>query len=94
MRRPAAGLLAASTLLTSIAAAAAQPYRNGPEYGFRDHQPTHAEVVRREHRVGVAPPPAQVRRNAQSVQQLDRQLLHQEAVEPPGGPDPQIPPVQ
>ena len=81
-------------MLLTAASAAAQPRRNGPEYDFRDHQPTHAGVVRREHRAGVAPPPAQVRRNAESVQQLDQQLLHQEAVDPPGGPDRQVPPIQ
>lgn len=94
MRRLAAGLLAASTLLASITAAMAQPRRNGPEYGFRDHQPTQAGVVRRERRAGVAPPPAQVRRNARSVRQLDHRLLHEEAVSPPGGFDRQVPPIQ
>ena len=81
-------------MLLSAASAAAQIPRNGPEYGFRDHQPTHAGVMRRERRAGVAPPPAQMRRSARSVQQLDHQLLHQEAVDPPGGFDRQIPPIQ
>ena len=88
-----ARLLVAAALLASAGAAARQ-CRNGPEYDFRDHQPTHAGVVRRERRAGVAPPPAQVRRNARSVQLLDRHLLRNEAVDPPGASDSQVPPIQ
>ena len=86
-------LVAAAILLTAVSAAA-QTRRNGPEYDFRDHQPTHAGVVRRERRAGIAPSSAQVQRTARSVRQLDRQLLHQEVAHPPGGPDRQVPPIQ
>ncbi len=89
-----ARLLVAAVLLAPAVGAYARPRRNGNEYGFKDHQPTHAGVVRRERRAGVPLSPAQVQRNKGAVQKLDRQLLHEEAVSPPGGPDRQIPPIQ
>ena len=87
-------LLAAIILLAAMQGAAAQTRRNGDIYDFRNHQPTYAGVVRRERRAGVAPPPGQVRRTNQAVRQLDRKLLREEAVNPPGGPDPQVPPIR
>ena len=74
--------LLAGALLLIAGSAAAQTARNGPEYGGKDHQPTEAEVIRRERQDGVAPLPAQRRQDDRSVQQLDQQLLHEEAVDP------------
>ena len=75
--------LAAVFLLVSATAAGAQASRNGPEWGGKDHQPTQAEVVRRETRAGVRAPVGQVRQDNRTVEQLDRQLLRNEAVDPP-----------
>lgn len=66
--------------------------RNGDTYDFTDHQPTHAEVVRREHGAGVEASPAQVKRNAQTVQHLDRRLLREEIVSLPRDPVSLVPP--
>lgn len=66
-------VLLASTCAPS---ALAQVARNGPEWGGKDHQPTEAGVIRREDQAGVRPPAAQVRQNKRTVEQLDRQLLH------------------
>lgn len=66
--------------------ALAQVARNGPEWDGRDHQPTEAGVIRREDQTGVRPPPAQVRQDKRTVEQLDRQLLHEEAANPPHTP--------
>ena len=78
-------MLAVALLLASATGAGAQVARNGPEWGGKDHQPTQAEVVQREKQAGVRAPTAQVDRNKQTVDQLDQQLLHDEAVDPPGG---------
>ena len=75
--------LAVAILLASVAAAAAQAPLNGPEWGGKDHQPTQAEVIRRENQAGVRVPPAEIQQDDRTVQQLDRQLLHEEAVDPP-----------
>ena len=75
--------LLAGTMLLLAVPAAAQPARNGPEWGGKDHQPTEGEVVRRERQDGVAPSPAERGQDARTVQQLDQQLLHDEAVDPP-----------
>lgn len=80
----AAALLA--TLLGAVPAAHAQVRRNGDEYGGKNHQPTKAEVVGREHRDKVAPPPAQAGAEQRAVDKLDRQLLHDEKVDPPVAP--------
>ena len=79
---PMRALLAGTVLLLAVPAAA-QPARIGPEYGGKDHQPTEAEVIRRERQDGVAPPPSERGQDARSVQRLDQQLLHDEAVDPP-----------
>ena len=83
-------LLAGAVLLLAVPAAA-QPARNGPEWGGKDHQPTEAEVVRRERQDGVAPTPAERGQDARTVQQLDKQLLHDEAVDPPSKDAPPAP---
>ncbi len=84
MVRVSAAVLAA--LLAAVPAAHAQVRRNGDEYGGKNHQPTKAEVVGREHRDKVAPPPAQAGAEQQAVNKLDRQLLHDEKVDPPVAP--------
>lgn len=73
-----------AVLMLSAVPAWGQVRRNGPEYGGFDHQPTHAGVVARERRAGIAPSRAQVRSNRRTVDQFDRQLLHDEKVDPPG----------
>jgi hypothetical protein len=77
--------LAALVLLASATGSMAQARLNGPEWGGKDHQPTEAGVIRREDQAGIRPSPAQVERNARSLDQLGRQLLHDEAVDPPVG---------
>ena len=83
---------ALAVLLASTAVAGAQVPRNGPEWGGKDHQPTQAEVVGRENRAGVRAPPSQVQQDEQTLKQLDQQLLHDEAVDPPRNLAPPIPP--
>jgi hypothetical protein len=80
--------LAVAILLASATSAGAQAPRNGPEWGGKNHQPAQGEVIRREKQAGVRAPKAQVDRNKRTVQQLDRQLLHDEAVDPPTNPLP------
>lgn len=82
MRGLAATCLAALLLLASSTLAGAQSSRTGPEWNGKDHQPTQAEVTRRENRAGVRAPPAQVEGDKRTVDQLSRQLLHDEAVNP------------
>jgi len=81
--------LAVALLLISTGSGAQVP-RNGPEWGGLDHQPTQAGVERREDQAGVRAPPDQQQQNGQTVQQLDRQLLHEEAVDPPRDPYPNL----
>jgi hypothetical protein len=67
-------------LLAAPAAAFDQsgvPTREGNVWGWRDHQPTEAEVSRMEAAAGIAPAPAQRDLNAAIVGQLYRQLMHQ-----------------
>ncbi len=84
---PAAALAAALLLMAGAMAFApsawAQAARNGPEWDGKDHQPTQAGVVRREDQAGVRPPPAVVQQDKRTVEQIDKQLLHEEAVKPP-----------
>ncbi len=80
-------MLAAALLLASATGAGAQGRRNGPEWGGLDHQPTQSEVLRREKQAGVRAPKQQVDQNKRAVDQLDQQLLHDEKVDPPRGPD-------
>jgi len=74
-------------LLASAPRVLAQAPRNGPEWGGKDHQPTDAGVIRREDRAGARALAAEFAQNARSVDQLGRQLLRDEAVDPPGGTD-------
>ena len=78
----------ATAVIAAASAAAAQAPRNGPEWGGKDHQPTQAGVERSEAQAGVRASPAQQRQDQRTVQQLDRQLLHKEEVDPPRDPDP------
>ena len=52
-----------------------------------DHQPEQHITVEREQKAGDRAPPAQVHEDKRTVQQLDHQLLHDEAVDPPRNPD-------
>jgi hypothetical protein len=52
------------------------PTREGNIWGWRDHQPTEAEVSRKEAAAGVAPAPSQRAANAATVNELFRQALH------------------
>ena len=79
--------LASLLLFASATCVLAQAPRNGPEWGGKDHQPTEAGVIRREEQAGVRGQPAQRVQNERSVEQLGRELLHDEAVDPPGGAD-------
>ncbi len=81
------GGLAVAILLASATGASAQAHRDSPEWGGLDHQPTQSEVIRREKQAGVRAPRGQVDQNKRSVGQLDQQLLHDEAVDPPRSPD-------
>ena len=85
----------AATLSASAAVlvpAQVQVARNGPEWGGKDHQPTQAEVLRRENRAGVEASPTQRRQTGQAVDQLGQQLLHDEAVDPPRNSARPVPP--
>jgi len=84
--------LAAAILLASAAGASAQTPRNGPEWDGKNHQPTQAGVSRREDQARVRAPPAQQQEVKRTVDQLDRQLLHDEAVDPPRNPARPTPP--
>ncbi|HYZ62603.1 MAG TPA: hypothetical protein VE650_09120 [Acetobacteraceae bacterium] len=74
--------LALAILLASAGEVRAQAARNGPEWGGKDHQPTESEVIQREKQAGIRPPPGQVDRNQQTVDQLGRELLREEGVAP------------
>ena len=86
IKTAALGLLA----VLSASPALAQPVRNGDEYGGKNHQPTPAEVSRRDENAGLNPAPAGGT-DARSVDQLDKQLLHDEAVDPPRNPASPVP---
>ena len=77
-------ILAGVTL--GSAPASAQPARNGDIYDGTAHQPTQGAVVRREDKAGVEPPPAVRQENRQTVDEISKQLLHDEAVDPPKDP--------
>ena len=85
------GSLALLIVLACVPGAEAQATRNGPEWGGKNHQPTRAQVTRREDNAGVQPSPAQASQNGQAVDQLGQQLLHDEAVDPPRNPNRPVP---
>lgn len=74
---------AVAVSLVASVSAFAQVARNGDEYGGKNHQPTQAEVARRERSVGVAPSPTQAGKDTRSVEQLDKQLMQTEQASPP-----------
>ena len=78
-----ARLSLALLLIASAAPALAQPAREGNIYDWRDHQPTEGSVQAKERAAGVAPPAAASAANGEAVDQLGKQLLHDEAVDPP-----------
>lgn len=53
-----------------------------------DHQPEQHITVEREQRAGDRASPAQVQQDKRTVEQLDHQLLHEEAANPPRSPVP------
>lgn len=74
--------LAVAILLASATGAGAQVPRNGPEWGGKDHQPTEAETLKLENQAGVQAPKDQREEDKRTVQQLDRQLLREEGLNP------------
>jgi hypothetical protein len=69
-------------LLAAPGAAFAQsgvPAREGNVWGWRDHQPTEAEVSREEKAAGIAPMQSQRDSNAASVDELYQKLMRQPA---------------
>ena len=78
--------LAVAILLASATGAGAQVPRNGPEWGGKDHQPTEAETLRAERRAGVQAPKAERDQDNRTVDQLDRQLLREEGLNPSSAP--------
>ena len=86
-----AALLALLLVLpTSVAPALAQPARIANEYDGKNHQPTPAEVSKADENAGLNPAPAGGT-DARSVDQLNKQLLHDEAVDPPTNPASPVP---
>lgn len=81
-------VLATLLLLASATGASAQAHRDSPEWGGLNHQPTQSEVREREKQAGVRASEGQVDQNKRTVDQLDQQLLHDEAVAPPTKPLP------
>ncbi len=77
-------------LPTFVAPALAQPARNANEYNGKNHQPTPAEVSKADENAGLNPAPAGGT-DARSVEQLNKQLLHDEAVDPPTNPASPVP---
>jgi hypothetical protein len=77
-RIPAMALTLA--LLAAPAAAFTQsgvPTREGNVWGWHDHQPTEAEVSRKEAAAGIAPAPSPRASNTATVSELLRQVMHQ-----------------
>lgn len=87
----AAALLALLAAPPAFAPCAfAQPARIANEYDGKKHQPTPAEISKADESAGLNPPPAGGT-DARSVRQLDKQLLHDEAVDPPRNPVSPVP---
>jgi hypothetical protein len=66
-------------LITAPAAALAQtqtPTREGNIWGWRDHQPTEAQVRQEENAAGIAPTESSRDSASTKVDQLYQQLLH------------------
>jgi hypothetical protein len=51
--------------------------REANVWGWRDHQPTEAEVSRKEKTAGIAPAPSRKDSTAATVDELYQQLMHQ-----------------
>jgi hypothetical protein len=54
------------------------PVREGNVWDWRDHQPTEAGVSRQEQAAGVAPTSSQRESEVAAVNELYRQLMHQQ----------------
>lgn len=89
MRASALGLLVALPALVSPVLA--QPARIANEYDSKNHQPTPAEVSKGDENAGLNPAAPAGGTDARSVQQLDKKLLHDEAVDPPTNPASPVP---
>jgi hypothetical protein len=66
-------------LLAAPATAFAQsevPAREGNVWGWHDHQPTEAEVSRKEKAAGIVAAPSQRDANAATVDELYQKLMH------------------
>jgi hypothetical protein len=66
-------------VLAAPAAALAQsgtPAREANVWDWHDHQPTQAEVSRKEQEAGIAPAPSQRDSNSDAVDELYQQLMH------------------
>ena len=75
-------------LLAVAQNAQAQPAREGDVYNGLNHQPTRAEVTNKEKADGMAVPKTGP---DSELEQLDRKLLHDEAVSPPTAVTPPAP---
>jgi len=62
----------------SVAALAQAPARNGNETDFKDWQPTRGAIAGEERAAGVRGTPAERRSEDRELQDLDKELLHQE----------------
>lgn len=90
--RAAAPALALAALLAASVASAQVP-RNGDEYGGKNHEPTQAEVSKRENAAGVAPSPGRANEDNRTVEQLGNQLLGAEQADPPRAANPPTTPL-
>lgn len=75
--------IAVAIFLIASASASAQVTRNADEYGGKNHQPTPGEIAQRERNAGTTPSPAEKGRDTRSIEQLDKQLMRTERVDPP-----------
>jgi hypothetical protein len=71
---PAAALAQSAVLAQSSTRA-----REANVWDWRDHQPTQAEVSRKEREAGIAPAPSQKDSNSDAVDELYQQLMHRPA---------------
>ena len=71
---------------SSMGGWAQAPGRNGNESDFRDWQPTRGQVVGEERAAGVRQTPQHREAEDRELQDLSKQLLHQEAPNSPAQP--------
>ena len=87
-------LAAAASIVTAgpVWAQARAPLQNGGIVDGEHHEPNPAVVIPEERRDGVAPTAGQANQNAETVEQLDKELLGKEQSSPPS--QSSVPPVQ